>query len=163
MKVSSVLARVMLASVLLFAVAGCAKDATTGEASDTASSAEGASSSDSAAASGAVTGADGWMDGIPDSVPVFSYGTFDTEESSTFQAGPQTLYNLYYDGVDKADAEAYLGELEAAGITVVRATESDGLSAAGELMDGETKVLGLSFSWQADGHVDYTITVLSAS
>lgn len=163
MKTSAVLARIILAGVLLFAVAGCTKDATTGEAADSGSSTEEAASSDSAAASGATTGADGWMDGIPESVPVFSYGTFDTEESSTFQAGPQTLFSLYYDDVEKADAEAYLGELEAAGLTVQRETASDGLSAAGELMQGETKVLGFSFSWQSSGHVDYTITVFSAS
>jgi len=104
------------------------------------------------------------MDGIPSSVPEFEYGTFDKKQSSSMRAGEQTIYNLYYEGVANEDVEAYLEVLRASGFQVTADSVTDGVSAGGELKsaDGE-KVIGLSISRQASGHVDYTITVLKAT
>jgi len=152
----------MLAGVLLFAVVGCTDDTTTEETTSEEAVSDDAATEAEDAGDDSAAGEGGWLDGIPASVPPFAYGTFDKEESSEFQAGPQTLYSLYYDDVAEADFDAYLASLEAAGLSVVPENVNDGASAYGELMDGETKVLGYVIGWQTNGHVDYTITVPSA-
>ncbi len=157
MKAQTLFLRIMLAGVLLFAVAGCTDGASDEEVTGQETTSE---STDAEEAPAVSEGDGGWMDGIPATVPQFSYGTFDKEESSTFQAGPQLLYNLYYDEVAEADFEAYLASLEAAGFTVVPEDVTDGASANGEFLQDDVKVLGYVISWQSNGHVDYTITVL---
>jgi hypothetical protein len=108
-------------------------------------------------------GSGGWMDGIPASVPRFEYGTFDSEQSSKMEAGPQTIYSLYYEGVSKPDVEAYLEKLKAAGFGITTENANQGVSAAGELMKGDQKVIGLSISQQESGHVDYTLNVMAGA
>jgi hypothetical protein len=104
------------------------------------------------------------MDGIPASVPKFEYGTFDTAQSSQMQAGEQTIYSLYYEGVNKADVEAYIEKLKAAGFSITPADAGDGVSAAGELKNASGEILiGLSISQQSNGHVDYTLNVAKAA
>jgi hypothetical protein len=102
------------------------------------------------------------MEGIPASVTKFEYGTFDSEQSSKMEAGSQTIYSLYYDGVSKQDVEAYLEKLKAAGFGITSENSDQGVSAAGELMKGDQKVVGLTISWQDGGHVDYTINAIGA-
>lgn len=104
-------------------------------------------------------GSGGWMEGIPASVPKVEFGTFDTEQSSKIEAGPQTIYSLYYEGVSQADAEAYIGKLTAAGFEMQPDTVNSGVSASGQLKNGEEILIGLSFAQQENGHVDYTINV----
>ena len=170
MKTGSALLRMIvvgcLISVLAFAVAGCADDAaTTGETSeDAVTSAE----SDDPATSGeaedaAGSGSGGWLEGIPGSVPRFAYGEFDTDESNVFEAGEQTIYSMYYEGVAKTDVETYIAELETAGFEVTRDSVTDGVSAAASLKEGDTIVVGMSVSWQSSGHVDLTINALPGS
>jgi hypothetical protein len=108
-------------------------------------------------------GSGGWIDGIPASVPKFEYGTFDKAQSSKVEAGPQTIYSLYYEGVSKQDVEGYLEKLKAAGFNITPDNVSQGVSAAGELKKGDQKVIGLSISQQDSGHVDYTINVLAGA
>jgi hypothetical protein len=101
------------------------------------------------------------MDGIPASVPKFEYGTFDKEQSAEMKAGEQTIFSLYYEGVDKASAEAYIAKLTAAGFEMQSANANDGVSAAGQLKDAGGEILiGLTISWQTGGHVDYTINAI---
>jgi hypothetical protein len=103
------------------------------------------------------------MDGIPASVPKFEYGTFDKEQSSDMKAGDQTIFSLYYEGVDKASVEAYIEKLKSAGFTVTLDNASEGLSAAGELKNASGDiVIGFSISQQSDGHVDYTINAVGS-
>lgn len=104
------------------------------------------------------------MDGIPASVPKFEYGTFDKEQSSQMQAGNQTIYSLYYEGVDKTNAEAYIEKLKTAGFEITLGSAGDGVSAAGELKNSAGEILiGLSISQQSNGHVDYTINVVKGA
>jgi hypothetical protein len=103
------------------------------------------------------------MDGIPASVPKFEYGTFDKEQSSEMKAGEQTIYSLYYEGVDKANVEAYIEKLKGAGFGITPAEAGDGVSAAGELKNANGDILiGFSISQQSGGHVDYTINVVGS-
>lgn len=162
MKTAAVFLRVMLAGVLLFAVAGCTDDTTEPETTSEEAASDDAATETGGAGDESAAGEGGWLDGIPATVPQFPYGIFDEEESSEFQAGPQTLYSLYYDEVAEADFEAYLDSLEAAGLSVVPENVTDGASAYGELVEGDNKVLGYVIAWQTNGHVDYTITVLPA-
>jgi hypothetical protein len=104
------------------------------------------------------------MDGIPASVPKFEYGTFDKEQSSQMQAGDQTIYSLYYEGVDKASVEAYLEKLKTAGFEIQNENAAEGVTAAGQLKSASGEILiGLSISQQSSGHVDYTINVAKSA
>jgi hypothetical protein len=139
-------------------IAGCTS--TTGS---TGGSPEGQAAEPAASQQADSGGSGGWMDGIPASVPKFEYGTFDNEQSSKMEAGPQTIYSLYYEGVSKADAEAYIEKLKAAGFSITPDNLNQGLSAAGELKKGDEKLIGLSIAQQDSGHVDYTINVLAGA
>ena len=41
-------------------------------------------------------GAGGWMDGMPEIIPPFSYGTF-SSQSYKFESANGTIYSLYYE------------------------------------------------------------------
>jgi hypothetical protein len=148
--------RACMASLLVLVLAGCAT-----QTAQTGSSSGAPATVPAAAGTPASAGAGGWLDGIPTSVPKFEYGTFDTAQSSQIQAGDQTIYSLYYEGVEKANVEAYIAKLTAAGFTVTQDTATDGVSAAGELKSASgDKVIGLRISLQSNGHVDYTINAI---
>jgi hypothetical protein len=158
-KATRLLGRVLvILGICAFAV-GCAQTGGSAGGSQTGQAAEPAAAAPQAAS----VGSGGWMDGIPASVPKFEYGTFDSEQSSKFQAGDQTIYSLYYEGVSKQNVEAYLETLKSAGFGITTDSASQGVSAAGELMKGGQKVIGLSISQQDGGHVDYTINVMAGA
>jgi hypothetical protein len=157
MRAADLLARTIMAGCLAVLLTGCSQAATPPAASSSAPP-----PSSTAAEPAAPTGGGGWMDGIPASVPKFESGTFDKAQSNKMQAGDQTIYSLYYEGVQKADVEAYLEKLKAAGFSITPDNVGDGISAGGELKKGSEKLIGLSVSLQGNGHVDYTINVLKA-
>jgi len=61
--------------------------------------------------------------------------------------------------VNKADVEAYIEKLTAAGFEMQFDNVNSGVSAAGQLKKGEEILIGLGISQQDGGHVDYTINV----
>ena len=154
MKAAKILGQALIIIGICGLIAGCTPSTSSNGAAKGGQAAEPAGGQ--TAQSG---GSGGWMDGIPASVPKFEYGTFDTEQSSKIEAGPQTIYSLYYEGVSKADVEAYIGKLTAAGFEMQTEAASTGVSAAGQLKKGEELLIGLSISQQESGHVDYTINV----
>jgi hypothetical protein len=156
-KIAGSLARLIAVGCAVLLIAGCGQNPAAPPASSS-SSAPAAAPASGEKPTAAGTG--GWMDGIPASIPPFTYGTYSTQ-SSKVEAGNQTMYSLYYEGVTKADVAAYLEKLKAAGLRVdLDPNPSEGgVSAAGELKKGEAKLVGLSISMQQGGHVDYTINV----
>jgi hypothetical protein len=155
-KASRLLGQVLVILGICALVVGCAQTGGSGGGSQTGQAAEPAATAPQAAPGGS----GGWMDGIPANVPKFEYGTFDSEQSSKIEAGEQTIYSLYYEGVSKQDVEGYLEKLKSAGFTITTEDADQGLSAAGELMKGDQKVVGLSISLQEGGHVDYTLNII---
>jgi hypothetical protein len=152
--------------VLALALAGCSGgEADNGGGSEgapaSAESDDPATSDESADAAG--SGSGGWLDGIPGSVPRFAYGEFDTDDSSALQAGEQTMYSMYYEGVAQEDVETYITELETAGFEVTRDSVTDGVSAIASLKEGDAIIVGMSVSWQANGHVDLTVNAFPGS
>jgi carotenoid cleavage dioxygenase-like enzyme len=145
-----------MASLLALVLVGCAN-----QAPSSGSSSGAPATTPAAAETPAAAGAGGWMDGIPASVPKFEYGTFDAAQSSQIQAGDQTIYSLYYEGVDKTSVEAYIEKLKTAGFEITPGNAGDGVSAAGELKNASGEILiGFSISQQSNGHVDYTINAV---
>jgi hypothetical protein len=152
---------VLVCTVLL--LAAC----TTNPAPPAASESTSGSTSTSAPAenSAAKGGGGGWLDGMPATVPPFTYGTLDSDQSSKAEVGESTLYTMYYEGVTKANVTEYLEKLKAAGfkIDLDPNVDAGSVSAAGELKKGDTKLMGLSISLQSGGHVDYALNVSKAA
>ena len=107
----------------------------------------------------AAAGKGGWMEGIPEVVPPFTYGTF-SSESNKAEMSTQTTYSLYYESVTMENGQEYLSKLREKGFKVdedkVRAGE---LAAGAQLRQGKG-MIGLSFGLQKSGHVDLTINVV---
>ena len=158
MKVARILGQALIILGICVLVVGCAQ--TGGRTGQSQGGQAAKPAANQQAKSG---GSGGWMDGIPASVPKFEHGTFDKEQSSKVEAGSQTIYSLYYEGVSKQDVEGYLEKLKAAGFSITPDNVSQGVSAAGELKKGDQKTIGLSISQQDNGHVDYTINVLAGA
>ena len=158
MKVARVLGQALIILGVCALVVGCAQTRGPAGQSQAGQAAEPAANQQTKSG-----GSGGWMDGIPATVPKFEHGTFDKEQSSKVEAGPQTIYSLYYEGVSKQDVEGYLERLKAAGFSITSDNVSQGVSAAGELKNGGQKIVGLSISQQDNGHVDYTINVLAGA
>lgn len=157
------LLRVVVLGCTVLLLAAC----TTNPATPAASESTSGSTSTSAPAedSAAKGGSGGWLDGIPASVPPFTYGSYDIDQSSKIDAGENTIYNMYYEGVTKENVTEYLDKLKAAGFKIdldPNVREGD-TSAAGELKKGDTKLMGVSVNLQSSGHVDYTLTVSKAA
>lgn len=157
------LLRVVLLGCTVLLLAACTTNPTTPAASEST----GGSTTTEAPAenSSAKGGSGGWLDGIPASVPPFTYGSYDSDQSSKIEAGENTVYNMYYEGVTKENVTEYLDKLKAAGFTINNDTnvaEGD-MSAFGELKKGDVKLMGLSVNLQSNGHVDYTITASKAA
>ena len=107
----------------------------------------------------ATAGKGGWMEGIPEVVPPFTYGTF-SSQSYKADMGNQTMYNLYYESVTLENAKEYLSKLREKGFKVDEETARPGeISAGAELRQGKGKI-GISFGFQKNGHVDLTINVV---
>lgn len=151
-------ARILGQALIIMGICGLIAGCTPGTSSNGEAPAGQATESD-AGQQDQSGGSGGWMEGIPASVPKVEFGTFDTEESSKIEAGPQTIYSLYFEGVSRADAEAYISKLTEAGFEMQSDGVNSGLSASGQLKKGEEILIGLGFSWQENGHVDYTINV----
>jgi hypothetical protein len=99
------------------------------------------------------------MEGIPEAVPPFTYGTY-SSQSSKADIGNQTIYSLYYESVTLENAKAYLSQLREKGFKVDEEKARPGEIAAGaELRQGKGKI-GMSFGFQTNGHVDLTINVI---
>jgi hypothetical protein len=108
-------------------------------------------------------GTGGWLEGIPEVMPHFTYGTFDSKQSSKVDFGDQTMYNLYYNGVTPENVREYLGKLRASGFRAEEENANPGdISAAGDLHQGPGKI-GFSLHFEAKGHVDLGITVVKKS
>ena len=158
MKTSSLFVRALLTAVLLTLLVGCAKTASSSDSSEQATPNAPSSEAPAASAGG------GWMDSIPASVPKFEYGTYDSDQSLEMQAGEQTIFSLYYEGVTPKDAEAYIETLKTAGFEMIADPATDGVNAAGALKDASgTTLIGLSISQQSSGHVDLTLNVMKAT
>jgi hypothetical protein len=54
------------------------------------------------------------MEGIPTTVPPFTYGTFNAKDSYKGPEGNSTMISLYYDGVTLEQAKEYVDKLKAA-------------------------------------------------
>ena len=99
------------------------------------------------------------MEGIPEVVPPFTYGTY-SSQSSKADMGNQTIYSLYYESVTLENGKEYLSQLREKGFKVDEEKASPGEIAAGaELRQGKGKI-GISFGVQTSGHVDLTINVV---
>lgn len=110
----------------------------------------------------APAGNGGWLEGIPATVPPFTYGTFDVKESSAFTgaSGNSTMYSLYYEGVTLEQAGEYTAKLKAAGFQVQEENNRTGdMNISGFLPQGEGRI-GFSFGFQDSGHVDLTFNVV---
>jgi hypothetical protein len=158
------LLRVVVLGCAVLLLAACTSNPAPPAASDSTSGSTSTSApaEDSGAKSG---GSGGWLDGIPASVPPFTYGTLDSDQSSKAAVGDSTMYSMYYEGVTKENITEYLEKLKAAGfkIDLDSAVEAGNVSAAGELKKGDAKLMGLSISLQSGGHVDYTLNVSKAA
>jgi hypothetical protein len=107
----------------------------------------------------AAAGKGGWMEGIPEAVPPFTYGAY-SSQSAKADMGNQTMYNLYYESVTLENGKEYLSQLREKGFKVDEETANPGeLSAGAELRQGKGKI-GISFGFQKSGHVDLTINVI---
>ncbi len=110
----------------------------------------------------APAGNGGWLEGIPATVPPFTYGTFDAKQSSAFTgaSGNSTMYSLYYEGVTLEQAGEYAAKLKAAGFQVQEENARPGdMNVAGFLPQGEGRI-GFSIGFQDGGHVDLTFNVV---
>ena len=86
------------------------------------------------------------MDGIPEVVPPFTYGTY-SSQSSKADMGNQTIYSLYYESVTLENGKEYLSQLREKGFKVDEETARPGELAAGaELRQGKGKI-GISFGF----------------
>jgi hypothetical protein len=104
-------------------------------------------------------GTGGWLEGIPEVMPHFTYGTFDSKQSSKVDFGDQTMYNLYYNGVTPENVREYLGKLKASGFRAEEENANPGdISAAGNLGKGPGRI-GFTLHFQSNGHVDLGIGV----
>ncbi len=85
-------------------------------------------------------GAGGWMDGMPEIIPPFTYGTF-SSQSNKFESANGTMYSLYYENVTMEEAREYLGQLKETGFSVNEENGNPGeLSASGGLRQGEGNI-----------------------
>jgi hypothetical protein len=82
---------------------------------------------------------DGWIAGIPDYVPRFSYGSIDRRQSSIVEGSISTVFKLCYTGVLREDVDAYAGALRNKGFDV----------AAAEIGDTYTLIASKDFGWGA--------------
>lgn len=107
----------------------------------------------------AAAGKGGWMEGIPEVVPPFTYGTF-SSQSAKADMGNQTMYNLYYESVTLESGKEYLSKLREKGFKMDEQTARPGeISAGGSLRQGKG-MIGIEFQFQTSGHVDLTINVV---
>ena len=105
-------------------------------------------------------GAGGWLEGIPEVMPQFTYGTFDSKQSAKVNLGDQTMYNLYYNGVTPENVREYLGRLKAKGFRVEESKANPGdIAAGGNLGQGPGRI-GFDMHFEAKGHVDLGVTVV---
>jgi len=105
-------------------------------------------------------GTGGWLEGIPEAMPPFTYGTF-SKQSAKVQLGDQTMYNLYYDGVTPENFREYLGKLKAKGFRVEESKANPGdIAAGGNLGQGPGRI-GFDMHFEAKGHVDIGVTVVA--
>ncbi len=63
----------------------------------------------------------GWVLSIPDLVPRFEYGHLDFQGSKITEASISTLYSLRFEGIRKADLDAYCTSLREAGFSAAAA------------------------------------------
>jgi hypothetical protein len=68
---------------------------------------------------------DGWVAGVPDYVPKFTYGTIDCERSKIDEGAFGSVFMLTYAGVKLADLETYAAALKGAGYDVAAAQIGD--------------------------------------
>lgn len=64
---------------------------------------------------------DGWVTGIPDFVPKFTYGTIDIPNSKIVEGPVSSVFNLCFRGVTRENIDAYAKLLEAEGYTFASA------------------------------------------
>ena len=145
----------------MFSLASCGSSGTKGEAEPEKTQAS-AEPSKAPEAQTAPAGNGGWLEGIPATVPPFTYGTFDAKESSAFTgaSGNSTMYSLYYEGVTPEQAGEYAAKLKAAGFQVQEENARPGdMNISGFLPQGEGRI-GFSLGLQGNGHVDLTFNVV---
>ncbi len=145
----------------MFSFVSCGSSGTKGaaEPEKTQASTEPSKASEAQAAP---AGNGGWLEGIPATVPPFTYGTFDAKESSAFTgaSGNSTMYSLYYEGVTPEQAGEYAAKLKAAGFQVQEENARPGdMNISGFLPQGEGRI-GFSLGLQGNGHVDLTLNVV---
>jgi hypothetical protein len=93
---------------------------------------------------------DGWVTGIPDAVPKFSFGTIDRKQSSIIEGAFGTVFHLCYTGVHREDIDAYAQTLMQKGFAVAK----------GEIGDTYTLTASLKLDW---GKVTLIVTLTDAS
>ncbi len=145
----------------MFSLASCGSSGTKGEAEPEKTQAS-AEPSKAPEAQTAPAGNGGWLEGIPATVPPFTYGTFDAKESSAFTgaSGNSTMYSLYYEGVTPEQVGEYAAKLKAAGFQVQEENARPGdMNISGFLPQGEGRI-GFSLGLQGNGHVDLTFNVV---
>ena len=98
------------------------------------------------------------MEGIPEAVPPFTHGTF-SSQSEKVEVTNHTIYSLYYESVTMENAKEYLAKLREKGFKVDEENARAGELAAGAQLRQGKGMIGLSFGFQANGHVDLTINV----
>ncbi len=150
----------------MFSLVSCGSSDTKGAAEPEKTQASVDASAQAAAkapeAQAAPAGNGGWLEGIPATVPPFTYGTFDAKESSAFTgaSGNSTMYSLYYEGVTLEQAGEYAAKLKAAGFQVQEENARPGdMNISGFLPQGEGRI-GFSLGFQPGGHVDLTFNVV---
>lgn len=100
---------------------------------------------------------DGWVSGIPDYVPRFSCGMLDIKQCRIGEASINTVFQLCFTGVRRADIDGYHKALKAAGYA----------AAAVEIGDTYMLTASKDFGWnsvslvitltEADGVVTYAL------
>lgn len=156
----------LLLAAGIFVLASCGSSDTKGTAEPEKTQASADASAQAAAkapeAQAAPAGNGGWLEGIPATVPPFTYGTFDAKESSalTGASGNSTMFSLYYEGVTPEQAGEYAAKLKAAGFQVQEENARPGdMNISGFLPQGEGRI-GFSLGLQGNGHVDLTFNVV---
>jgi hypothetical protein len=159
-RVVSTIAWITILTALVISLLSCSSKPSQELAGGAAGKGPAQSTAQAPEAKPAEGGKGGWLEGIPDVVPPFTYGTFNSTESRKNDFGNQTMYTLYYNGVSLENAREYLGKLKANGFRVEEETAREGeIAASGELRQGKGKI-GFSLGRQKSGHVDFTINVV---
>lgn len=73
----------------------------------------------------------GWPEGLPGAIPVFNYGTCQTDMTSKYEVEGSVTYYLQFNGVKKEDVESYAKALKDAGFENTITETNDSYSVMG--------------------------------